>query len=118
MQENFNNRLVIEEVVQRLSDKATATPFPHLKVIGPNPNVGANVHRIFTPFTQDPPHTIGAKVEIARVSSDDVTSRSSVSFFIRRSTSNKRPDASVNPLSCPVVACYCTERPVNIRKRV
>jgi len=93
MQANFNNRLVIEEVVQRLSDKATATPFPHLKVIGPNPNVGANVHRIFTPFTQDPPHMIGAKVEIALVSSDEVTSGSSVSFFIRRSTSSKRTDA-------------------------
>jgi len=59
MQANFNNRLVIEEVVQRLSDKATATPFPHLKVIGPNPNVGSNVHRIFTLLPRIPSHNRG-----------------------------------------------------------
>lgn len=93
MPTGFNNQLVIQEVVQRLSDKATATPFPHLKVIGPNPNVGANVHRVFTPFTQDPPHMIGAKVEIVRRPSGEVLSKSSVSFFIRRSTSSKKANA-------------------------
>src|SRR5713226_2967730 len=93
MQASFNNCLVIEEVIQRLSDKATATPFPHLKVIGPNPNTGPNVHRIFTSFTQDPPHVIGAKVEIIRASSGGAISESIVSFFIRRSTDSKKPDA-------------------------
>src|ERR1051325_1217652 len=95
MQSNFNNQLVIEEVVERLSDKATATPFPHLKVIGPNPNLGPNTHRLFTPFTQDPPHMIGAKVEVEKLAAtpEEVISISTVSFFIRRSTNSKIPNA-------------------------
>jgi hypothetical protein len=95
MHNSFNNELVIKEVVERLSDKATATPFPHLRVVGPNPNLGPNTHRLFTPFTQDPPHVIGAKVEVKKPNKNgtEAISTSTVSFFIRRSTNSRVTNA-------------------------
>lgn len=82
----FNSRQTIERLVQKLSDRATARPFPHLRVVGPTPYKGKKSHSIFTDFTQNPPHVVGYKVSFVQkqASGGEVRARTVFAFSVPR----------------------------------
>lgn len=90
----YNSRDVVSEIVSRLSDRATARPFPHLRVIGPTP-YGNSARRssIFTNFTQNPPHVVGHKVGISPDQQGGTWSISEFSFTIPRTVDPQREDS-------------------------
>ncbi len=91
----FNSKATIEQIVRKLSDRATARPFPHLRVVGPTPYTGSKKHSIFTNFTQNPPHVVGFKVSFIPRPAPGVEpcARTVFSFALPRHANPAAPDA-------------------------